>query len=89
MPGSLSGSPAHLDLIGEVDFHRSDIDGPGYTVGKYQARSDPGNGHMLPVQLALWQVGKAVCVCSSQRTVASATRPVGTEAGGQGPDSYD
>ena len=83
IPELLSASPAHLDLIGEVDFHRSDVDGPGYTMGKYQARSGPGNGHMLPGQLALKQVGKAVCVCSSQRAVASATRPVGTGAGGQ------
>jgi hypothetical protein len=36
---------------------------------------------MLPGQLALWQVGKVVCVYSSQRAVAS--RPVGTVAGGQ------
>ncbi len=31
-----------FDLISEVDFHRSDVDGPGYTVGKYQARWVPG-----------------------------------------------
>ncbi len=38
---------------------------------------------MLPGQLALWQMGKVVCVCTSQRAVASAARPVGTVAGGQ------
>ncbi len=72
-----------FDLIGDVDFHRSYVDGPGYTVGKYQARSDPGIGHRLPGQLALWQVGKVVYVCSSLRLVALAARPVGTVAGGQ------
>ncbi len=72
-----------FDLIDYVDFHQSDVDGPGYTVGKFQARSDPGNGRMLPGQLALWQVGKVVCVYSGLRLVASAARPVGTVAGGQ------
>ena len=72
-----------FDIIDDVDFHRSDVDGPGYTVRKYQARSGPGNGRMLPGQLALWQVGKVVCVCSSLRSVTSAARPVGTVAGGQ------
>ncbi len=72
-----------FDLIDDVDFHWSYVDGQGYTVGKYQAQSGPGNGHMLPGQLALWQVGKVVCVCSSLRLVASAARSVGTVAGGQ------
>jgi hypothetical protein len=89
---TLSASPAQFDLIGGVDFHRSDVDGPGYTVGKYQARSDPEIGHLLPGQLALRQVarGKAVCVHSSHRAVAPATRPVSTGAGGQSgrPGSY-
>ena len=36
--------PSSFDLIGEVAFHRSDVDGPGYIVGKYQARWNPGSG---------------------------------------------
>ncbi len=70
-----------FDLIGDVDFHRSDVYGPGNTVGKYQARSDPGNGHILPGLRVGTVAGGQSSLCQLQSEVSGVGRQASWHCG--------